>query len=362
MERKLTYTVIMVMATILFTQAQENNNFYDDAETYRMEGPRKIEVRGEVVSPGYVDLEALPLRSVIVKEAVLASGAAGDVFLTDRSVKKDTEQTAPNQFIGAYRYDGYSLFDILSNFLPDKKNKEEFNPVIDLYVEVIGQNGESVVLSWGEIYYPVHLHEIIIATSVMRIVPSKTKELWPIPGETRLIVGHDLLTERNISSPAKIIVHSADRTFKVIRELTPLFSPSITYYPGDEKSLLVTGTMDYQKQMEYESVFYGRGRGIHSTTPFTGPQLKEVLSRENEPDVSKLRHGYFVIAATDGYRCVYSYSEIFNRNDQAEFLLIEDRENMDGGAFRLFPAADFFSDRAIKAISEIRFEMTSQSK
>jgi hypothetical protein len=55
----------------------------------------------------------------------------------------------------------------------------------------------------------------------------------------------------------------------------------------------------------------------------------------------------------DGYRCVYTYSEIFNRNDQAEVLLIEDKENQDGGVFRLFPAADFFSDRAVKAVSEI---------
>jgi hypothetical protein len=56
----------------------------------------------------------------------------------------------------------------------------------------------------------------------------------------------------------------------------------------------------------------------------------------------------------DGYRCVYTFSEVFNRNDQAEVLLIEDPENQDGGTFRFFPAGDFFSDRAVKAVSEIR--------
>ena len=42
-----------------------------------------------------------------------------------------------------------------------------------------------------------------------------------------------------------------------------------------------------------------------------------------------------------------------NRNDQEEVLLIQYGEGSDGGKFRLFPAGDFFSDRAIKAISEI---------
>jgi hypothetical protein len=42
-----------------------------------------------------------------------------------------------------------------------------------------------------------------------------------------------------------------------------------------------------------------------------------------------------------------------NRNDQQEILLI-DRDNYEGaGRFSLFPACDFFSDRAIKAIMEI---------
>jgi hypothetical protein len=108
------------------------------------------------------------------------------------------------------------------------------------------------------------------------------------------------------------------------------------------------------KKLRYESVFYGRGRGIHSTTPFNGYQFKEVLGPYFKIEPGLLKDGYFVIASVDGYRCVYTFSEIFNRNDQAEVLLVEDPKNDDGGAFRLFPSADFFSDRAIKAVSEIR--------
>lgn len=62
------------------------------------------------------------------------------------------------------------------------------------------------------------------------------------------------------------------------------------------------------------------------------------------------------MAALDGYRVAISYAELFNRNDQQEFLLIETSKDEKGGKFRVFPACDFFSDRAVKALSEIRFE------
>jgi hypothetical protein len=55
----------------------------------------------------------------------------------------------------------------------------------------------------------------------------------------------------------------------------------------------------------------------------------------------------------DGYRSVFSYSEIVNRNDQSEILLVPCKEEKDGGKFRIFPSCDFFSDRAVKAVSEI---------
>ncbi|MDZ7743876.1 MAG: hypothetical protein U5Q03_19620 [Bacteroidota bacterium] len=75
--------------------------------------------------------------------------------------------------------------------------------------------GEKVILSWGELYYPIHHHEIMIATQVRRIVPSKTKDLWPMPQETKLVVASDLITERNISNPVKIRILSADKKFEV---------------------------------------------------------------------------------------------------------------------------------------------------
>ena len=326
--------LLMTFFTQTLKSQQSTNDFYDDAETFSLKGTTIIQLGGEIGNPGDVDITKLPSCSLVIKEAL----AKGD----------------SNKFVGAYRYDGYSLYDILNNVILKKKNESEFPPIIDLYVKVENDRGESVVISWGEIYYPVHRHEIIIATKVARIVPSKTNDLWPLPEETKLIVGHDLLTERNISNPVKITVYSASISYTVNRNLSPLFSEGIKIYNDDKFIEEMVKLPGNAREAEYETVFYGRGRGIHSTTPFDGVLLKDVLQPFYSIDRENIRNGLLVVAGADGYRSVYTFSEIFNRNDQAEVLLIEDRNNQDGGVYRIFPAADFFSDRAVKAVSEIR--------
>jgi hypothetical protein len=309
-----------------------NNNFYDNAETYNLQGG-EIEVAGEIENPGKVDLSKLPKHSVIVKETLL----------------KDDGTDA---FTGAYRYDGYSLFDILSNRIIKKKNATEFKPIIDLYIEIENQKGEKVILSWGEIYYPNILHNCIIATDVARIVPSKTKDLWPLPSERKLVVGNDLITERNISNPVRITVRSWPRSIPVNHDLDPLYSAEFNIFNGEN----LLGTIKESPKLQLETVhtiFYGRGRGIHSTQPFTGFYLKEILVKYFEVNKKNLQQGLVAIVGKDGYRSVYSYGEIMNRNDQAEVLLVPCKEEKDGGQFRIFPSCDFFSDRAVKAVSEI---------
>ena len=312
--------------------SEMTNNFYDNTETFPLP-LTELTVEGEVENPGSVDFSSLPLRSVIVKEA-LPDGKGGD------------------RFIGAYRYDGYSLFDILENCVPAKVNSSEFSPIIDLYIEIENISGEKTVFSWAEIYYPVTLHRIIIANSVSRIVPSRTKDQWPLPVTSKLVAGNDLLSSRNISDPVKITVRSLKRSYKVVQGMSPMYSPSIELYNADSLISQVTPMLD-RGVVTYGTVFYGRGRGIHSTTPFTGVPLKNVLSDYYPFTEKRLKEGMFAFAGKDGYRCAVSYSELFNRNDQQEFLLVRTEPDEDGGLFRVFPASDFFSDRAIKSLSRI---------
>jgi hypothetical protein len=309
-----------------------NNNFYDNTETYVLPG-HEIEVTGEIENPGKVDLSKLQKHSVIVKETLLN---------TDGS----------DSYTGAYRYDGYSLFDILSERKIQKKNAAEFRPVIDLYIEIENQKGEKVILSWGEIFYPSKLHNCIIATEVSRIIPSKTKDIWPLPVERKLVVGDDLITERNISDPIKITVRSWPHSIPVDRTISPLYSPEFKIVNGENLVTTIRKNPDLQLETLH-TIFYGRGRGIHSTQPFTGFYIKDLLGKYFTINRISLQQGLVGIIGKDGYRAVFSFSEIMNRNDQSEILVVTCKEEKDGGEFRLFPSGDFFSDRAVKAVSEI---------
>jgi len=312
------------------------NNFYDNTEVVQFTLP-EITIGGEISNPGKADLSGLPVHSVFVKETLLDS-IGGD------------------SFIGAYRYDGYSLFDILNRSILQKANAGEFNPIIDLFVEIENAKGEKVVFSWGEIYYPNTINRIIIATAVSRIVPSKSKELWPLPAGPKIVVANDLITERNISSPVKISIKSYPRSFTVNRGISSLYSKDFKLFRMDNLLATLAPVIDIE-DVKYNTIFYGRGKGIHSTSPFNGMLLKDHLKKYYPADRQSLQTGMICLVGLDGYRCAVSYSELFNRNDQQEFLLVRTEPNEDGGFFRVFPSADFFSDRAVKSLSEIRFDL-----
>ncbi len=329
--------IILILAAVSLLSFQklnaQTNDFYDDAETVKLKAP-SIEILGEIANPGKFNTKTLPLHSVIVKETLLNDG-------------KD-------KFVGAYRYDGYSLYDILNQSILKKKNEADFPPIIDLYVEIENDKGDKVVLSWGEIYYPIHRHEIIIATQVARIVPSKTKDLWILPSDSRLVVASDLLTLRNISNPVKITVKSYSGTYAINKGMSPMFSKSFSVSDVSRKLAEIETLPADLLNLTYPTVFYGRGRGIHGTTPFTGVLLKDLLAKYIKMDEKNLKTGLYIIAGKDGYHAAYSFSEVMNRNDQNEFLVVPLKVDEDGGAFQVFPAADFFSDRAIKAVESIK--------
>jgi hypothetical protein len=326
--------LICLLFSPLFSDIPENNDFYDNTKTFSLTGP-EIRVCGEIKNPGKVDFSGLRLRSVIVREAV---------FKDDKPA-----------FVGSYRYDGYSLFDILKEFYVDKKNQAEFNSVIDLLVLVENQKGEKAVFTWGEIYYPTVLHRILIATRMARIVPSKTGEQWPIGKNTKLVCAQDLVSERNVEHPVRITIFSAPVRLKANKSNPDKDLGKIGLFQSGQKIREIINLEPGLENRTYPSVFYGRGRGFHGIQYFRGSLFKSLLQKDFKFNKKNIQSGYFMVAAVDGYRIAVSFSELFNRNDQTDFLIIDNGKDSGKGRFRLFPAADFFSDRAIYAINSIYF-------
>jgi hypothetical protein len=309
------------------------NNFFDNAETNALSAPELI-IEGEIRNPGKVDFTKIPVSTVIVKESVIK----GDSL----------------SFTGAYRYDGYSLQNILNGYLPEKRNAGAFPPQVDLYVIIENDKNEKVVFSWGEIYYPNQQNNIILATTVMRIIPEKTGELWPLPHINKMVCVNDLASERNISNPVKITIKSYQNdTITIVKAKNPVFSSDLTLY---NEGKLISKLNSYPEGIELKTIhhiFYGKGRGLHSTKPYNGIGLGDWLKGQVPLTPDAIRNGLIVIVSDDGYRSVYTYSELCNRNDNAEAILNYSNQNKNGGAFRLLAGFDFFSDRAVKSVRDI---------
>ncbi len=96
----------------------------------------------------------------------------------------------------------------------------------------------------------------------MRIVPSKTKELWTLPENSQIVCGSDLITERNIKNPSKITVKSYVLDIPVHKGLKPLYDDTLRIFNETKE---ITGQLHpylkFQKQ-KYDVVSMPRKR-IH---------------------------------------------------------------------------------------------------
>ncbi len=256
-------------------------------------------------------------------------------------------------FIGSYVFQGYSLFDILRERVVKKKNEKEFQSVIDLFVVVENKKGEKTVFSWGEIFYPTAPNRVLVAAKAARIVPSMTKESWPLPTAGRIVAANDLVSERNLDDPVRITVLSPPYPSPSKKEAT-LFSASARIINHSREVGKISSLQEGVPLLTLPSVFYGRGKGFHGIAYFEGAPLRLILKDLVPADTTNIKRGYLVLAGDDGYRAVCSASEVFNRNDNGEFLFC-DRGEKDGGRFSIYPGPDFFSDRAVKALKEIQF-------
>jgi len=314
----------------------DGNSLYHQTDAKKLkEGI--IEVAGEVENPGKVTKFKYFSREVFVKEAKL--DPEGDV-----------------DFIGAFRYRGYSLFDILHPFNLKKKNSEEFYPIIDAYVKVENDNGESVVFSWSEIFHTINPHQIIIAVEVAPIVPRK-KEVEYQTGETfKLVAANDLFSFRNLDNPSKITVYSFDRKdYPITRYMDPLYSPEVVINIGDELSKTIGALEEGTKLDSYSTVFYGMGMGHHPSDGFNGMFFNKLLDGlVASTNADWIRNGLVCAASVDGYRAIFSFSELFNRADQV-FPMLAISPNENGGYYRIFVPTDFYADRSVKSLMELYF-------
>lgn len=310
------------------------NNFFNQEPPTTLDGAEEIIVKGELPEDQVVKLKSLPWHSVTVRETV-----------------KDGDSA---KFLGTFRYDGYALADILSSVKIDKKSKEDFYPPVDLYIEVRNAKGENAVFSWGELFYSNDVYNIIIAKAATRVIPGKTGEKWNLPGRMKIVAGGDMFAERNISDPVEIVIHSLEGKFIVNRNPEKFYSPELLIVKGDSAISALKTLPEELPLLSRKTIYYGHGMGYKGPRVFTGVNIDGVLSKLYPSDKTSLRTGLVCIEAVDGYRASFSLSELINRIDGMEPLLMYGMGGEKGReSFSLYASQDMFADRSVKGLSKI---------
>ena len=309
-------------------RALYNNDAFDNIQASELSGIIP-QVKGEILNPGIPSTEKLLVRTVTVKE-YLPSGSKDEPV-----------------FMGAFQYYGYSLADLLKDYVISKKNHDEFKQSTDLYIVVENNKGEKAVFSWGELYYTASANDIILATGVQPIFPKSEDDRWEVPTKIKLIAANDYLTVRNIDNPVSISIRSFPRSFPGYKGLQPLYSPEISV-SGQGMDFVIRDQKSINHNLtSHNTVFFGLSRGYKGGRKFTGTPLADVLREAHKFSIDDLKKGLVAFGAKDAYRVVYSISELLNRTDMAETLLIDAGNDADG-RFIIRPGSDFFADRHLK--------------
>ncbi len=317
------------------TFSQDGNSLFHQTDQVKLT-PGELTVKGEVKGPGKVNLRKFYKREVVIKESLF-------------------DRETGIQFTGAYRYSGYSLFDLLHGYNLEKENSDLFRPQIDAYIVIENRTGDKVVFSWSEIFHTVNPHQILIATEMAPIIPYRQEVDYPTGDKWRVVSAGDLFAFRTLDDPVKITVHSFNkREYLIDRDIETLYSDSVRFYIEENHMHTITPQFDFSKNLTYNSTFYRMGMGHHHTDHFTGPPLSFLLQDVTDPyDPVLNRSALVCFASVDGYRAIYSYSELFNRTDQTAPILAIAPNEKDGGFFRNFHPVDFYADRSVKALQEL---------
>ena len=102
---------------------------------------------------------------------------------------------------------------------------------------------------------------------------------------------------------------------------------------------------------------FGMGRGFHGHHTWDGVDLGALL-RPLVPAAAEARNIWILVTAADGYRCVFSSSEVFSAREGKGVMHAsrKDGEPLGPGfgRYNIVSKTDFYIDRSVKMVKEIR--------
>lgn len=289
---------------------------------------------------------------------------------------------------------GVSLRDLLERAIVAKTEPDGFNRELDLMVVAEGKGGERAILSWGEIFLSEDRASFLVADRVRPLVPQHHSDLsgtgWDpavfldsgarekadlsacaschdgssllrleLPRGLCLVAARDRSARRFIPELLRLEVRQAGLSAKASRgkedslwvDCPDLVLPSGRRVPLSPARL--TGLV----HATWQGDAIGLGRGFQGTRSWEGVSLRDLL-RRHLPVGCDPSAVAVLVSAPDGYRSLFSGSEIFDSR-MSKPLVLADRQDgrplsRKDGRYRLAACGDFFVDRAVRSVAEIR--------
>ncbi len=341
--------VLLIVAAVFIYFRQENKNYYDMVNA--VSGATPLAIEKDV--PKGVSL----IIDGLVKQEYRFDASALNGFASTRI---RTREFAPDgKFLGAYAYTGIPVFNILEGIAPQKEKDAIFNQPLDILVKFISASGKSVGFTFTELIMADDSLPVTLAYYREQVKPTADtvkdtydKNIYKeqLAG-LRLIAPGEPDTGRYLDDVIKITYTTlpAPDNMLPVRKKAKCVSTAITCIDGEKRYQALFENIP--RIIKKDWVLIGHGHGYEEKVDAEGFELRVFLNanfKEVSPD------DYFLFVACDGYRCLFSWREIFAVEKGKEIMIADKvKGEMAETGYRLAPTADFFNDRSMWGVAYI---------
>jgi len=340
-----------VTAVICVTAFSCYNSRKNYVQIMAVTGATPIAVKAEVKDG--MSLEVSGYTERVYKFSASALNAFAPVYLRTREV------SAAGKFEGTYRYSGIPVLHILEGIAPKKPETAPFDRPLDMVVTFVSSEGRQAHFSYGELTMTDDCNPVTLAYAREELLPSHESEepyKWNIhKGDVkglRLVCPAEKDTARYLDNVVQIVL----REIEVDNSILPVMqkglkcsSDSVKIADGKRIATLITSGVKAVSIKDW--VRTGHGQGFKKISSADGYNLISLIQR-NFPDAGP--ENYFLIAACDGYRTLFSGREIFATEAGKAMMLIThiDGKKLSSGLC-MGPVKDYYVDRDVSSITHI---------
>ena len=335
--------VLLIILSVFIYFRQDNKNYYDMINA--VSGATPLAIARD--TPGGI---SLTIDGLVKKEYKFNASALNGFAATRIRTK---EFTSDGKFLGAYAYIGIPVFNILEGIAPEKKPDALFNQPLDILIKFISASGDSVGFTFNEIIMADDCLPVTLAYYREPLKPTadNVKDKYdknimsePLTG-LRLIAPAEPDVTRYLDNVVKITYTTlpVPDNLLPVRKKGKCASSAITCIDGENTYRATFENVPRMKKNNWALI--GHGHGYEKNVKVEGFELRSFLTA-NFNDISP--DDFFLFVACDGYRCLFSYREIFAVEKGKEMMIVDIiNDELPETGFKLAPTADFFNDRSM---------------